>query len=411
MIMQALKKYGWAFIGLFAMLISVYFLSRQNISLNEIAGRLAALSWHHWVLAGFFTLVAYAALAGYDRIALRHLEQHHISWAFITLCSFTTYALSHFIGASAFSGALVRYRAYSSKGLSGGEIALLVAFCSFTFILGTLLLMGLVLTIRPDLIFLVYDGFSIHFSRGIGIFLLALVGLYILGSLLKLKPLKIGAKFQITYPRPHIVLQQLIIGPLELLGAAGIIYAVLPDAGNPGFITVLGVFLASFTATLLINAPAGGVGVLELIFIKGMPGMNETDVLAALAVFHLLYQIVPLILSLFIVAFFEGHQFFWRRKVRAYRRRMEEEKAVRRHAAAAEAQATEISASTASAAPADSVKVAAAEAGEKAETPPAEAANAAAAADETEAAAELAAAAEQTVKAAPQKAKAESPAF
>jgi len=373
MMMQALKKYGWAFIGLFAMLISVYFLSRQNISLNEIAGRLQNLSWHHWVLAGFFTLVAYAALAGYDRIALRHLGHHqNISWAFITLCSFTTYALSHFIGASAFSGALVRYRAYSSKGLSGAEIALLVAFCSFTFILGTLLLMGLVLALRPDLIFLVYGGFSLHFARGIGLFLLALVGLYVLGSLLRLKPLKIK-KFSLTYPRPQIVLQQLIIGPLELLGAAGIIYAVLPDAGNPGFITVLGVFLASFTATLLINAPAGGVGVLELIFIKGMPGMNETDVLAALAVFHLLYQIIPLIISLFIVAAFESHQFFWRRKIRAYRRRMEEEKAARRQQEA-EAEAAGLAAATADAVPAEPAKAAApaAEADAAAEPVPAE---------------------------------------
>ena len=71
---------------------------------------------------------------------------------FVALVSFTTYALAHNIGASVFSGALVRYRAYSTRGLSAAEVGLLVAFCSMTFTLGNLLLGGLVLMIEPDLI-------------------------------------------------------------------------------------------------------------------------------------------------------------------------------------------------------------------------------------------------------------------
>lgn len=315
MILQGLRKYGWTLIGLIAMLVSIYLLYNklQNISLEDVVLRLQALNFHHWALAIVSALLSYAALAGYDRIALHHLGKH-ISWLFITLCSFTTYALSHNIGASVFSGALVRYRAYSSKGLSGAEIAVLVAFCSFTFILGTIFLTGLVLILRPDVINLVYDGPSDRFIFAVGCCLLSVIGLYILGSLFRLRPLKITAKIQITYPRPRIVFQQLLIGPLELLGAAGIIYAALPEAGNPGFIVVLGVFLASFTATLLINAPAGGLGVLEIIFIKGMPDMNETDVIAALIVFRLLYLIIPLIVSVFIVAVFEAQQFIYRRR-------------------------------------------------------------------------------------------------
>src|SRR4029450_4018492 len=76
---------------------------------------------------------------------------HHISWLFVSVCSFTTYALSHNIGASVFSGALVRYRAYTSKGLSAPQVAVLVALCSFTVGLGTGRLGGVVLTIYPEL--------------------------------------------------------------------------------------------------------------------------------------------------------------------------------------------------------------------------------------------------------------------
>ena len=292
------------------MVVSIYILYHKlsAISFHDIVGRLEALSLHHWVLASFFSLLAYAALAGYDRIALQHLGKK-ISLLYIAICSFTTYALSHNIGASVFSGAVVRYRAYTKKGLTGVEIAILVGFCSFTFALGTILLSGFVLVVRPDIITLVHADMPRWLAITIGACMLGFVLLYMVGSLLQLKPLKIGKSFQISYPKFKIVIQQLIIGPLELIGAAGIIYATLPDAGNPGFIAVLGVFLASFTATLLSNAPAGGVGVLEALFMAGMPNMNPADVISALIVFRMLYLIIPLIISLFFVAMFEINQY------------------------------------------------------------------------------------------------------
>jgi len=308
------KKYIWPLIGIVAMLVSIRILMDRlsRISFDDVMARLGELNVQHWLLAIIFSVVAYAALAGYDRIALAHLGKK-ISWIFIAICSFTTYALSHNIGASVFSGAVVRYRAYSMKGLNGGEIAVLVGLCSFTFVLGTVLLSGLVLVVNPKIINLVHEEIPKWLSLTIGSVMLGLVALYILGSWLHFRPFKLG-KFRITYPRLNIVAQQLAIGPLELLGAAGIIYAVLPEAGNPGFVIVLGVFLASFSATLLSNAPAGGIGVLEAVFIAGMPGMDEADLLASLIVFRLLYLIIPLIFSLFFVALFEISQWSDRRK-------------------------------------------------------------------------------------------------
>ncbi|AQS41684.1 MAG: Hypothetical protein BHV28_09900 [Candidatus Tokpelaia hoelldobleri] len=312
--MTKYKKYIGSLIGVIVMVAACYFLYRNlsRISLADIIASISRVSNSQWGMAAFFALLAYIALAEYDRIALSYLGKK-LSWVYITLCSFTTYALSHNIGASVFSGAVVRYRAYSRKGLSNPEIAVLVGLCSFTFLLGVLLLTSLVLIVRPDIIHripLKYDipeGLAIF----IGCIISGFIALYVIGSIKGMKPLKIGSKFQLTYPRPGIVIQQLIIGPLELLGAAGIIYAVLPEAGNPGFLIVLGVFLASFSATLVLNAPAGGLGVLELVFTTGMAGMKEADVIAALIVFRLLYLIIPLIISLFIVGIFEASQ--WRK--------------------------------------------------------------------------------------------------
>ncbi len=140
--------------------------------------------------------------------------------------------------------------------------------------------------------------------------MLASVLLYIFGSWLRLRPLKIGS-FRLEYPRLSVVAQQLIVAPLELIGAAGIIYFALPEAGNPGFLIILGIFLVSFSAALISHAP-GGLGVLELVFLTGLPDMDQADVLAALIVFRLLYLLIPFAMSLVVVLVFEKSQFVLR---------------------------------------------------------------------------------------------------
>lgn len=308
--MKQIKEFLWPLIGLAAVIVSGYLLWKElrGVSMADLGASLGAIPAHQFLLAAASTLVAYAALAWYDRIALLHLGVKHISWLFVSVCSFTTYALSHNIGASVFSGALVRYRAYTAKGLSAPQVAVLVALCSFTFGLGTILLGGVVLTFKPDLLQRL-DGLlppvltNPTTARVIGLALLGVVALYVVGSVLHLKPLTIR-KFKLEYPRPQVMVRQLIAAPLELLGAAGIIYFALPEAGNPGFMVVLAVFLASFSAALVSHAP-GGLGVFEIIFLTAMPDIPKVEVLAALLVFRLFYLLIPFALAILVVLLFE----------------------------------------------------------------------------------------------------------
>lgn len=101
--MKRLKAYFWPAVGLAAIVLSVRALiyELRGLSLNEFIASFQAISIDSWLLAIASTLVAYAALAAYDKLALDHLG-HRISIWFITLCSFTTYALSHNLGASVF---------------------------------------------------------------------------------------------------------------------------------------------------------------------------------------------------------------------------------------------------------------------------------------------------------------------
>ena len=331
--MQKIKDFLWPIIGLVAVVLSTRALYTKlydeaashpevaarleqagwwpslKIIASVIGGKLAAIPTEGYILAFACTLAAYAALAWYDRIALIHLHKEKgISWLFVAACSFTTYALSHNIGASVVSGGAVRYRAYTSKGLTAAEVAVLVALCSFTFAYGTMILTGLVLLGEPQILTPLlkktpFEGLSLTTIRLVGAAILFLCALYVFGAWKKLRPLVIKG-FTLEYPRMEVVARQLVAAPLELIGAAGIIYFALPDAGNPGFFIVLGAFLLSFSAGLLAQVP-GGVGVMEAVFISVMPGVPATSVFAALLVWRLFYLIMPLALAIPVILLFE----------------------------------------------------------------------------------------------------------
>ncbi len=305
--MRRVQDIAWPIIGLGAVAASSWLLFKElrGLSYASLRDAFGSISPERWLLACASTALAYAALAWYDRIALLQLGRT-INWLFVGLTSFVTYAIAHNLGASVLSGAVIRYRAYSTRGLSMTEVGLLVAFCSFTFGLGAISLGGALLLLRPDLIER-FDGAPDWLGRASGMVLIAAPCLYMLGSLLHFPSFRMGG-FELTYPRPPVATRQLLAGPLELIGAAGIIFFALP-AANPGFIVVLGVFLAAFCLALVSHAP-GGLGVLEIAFLSGLPDAPQANVVAALLVFRLLYLIIPFIFSLAVVLVFERHR--WR---------------------------------------------------------------------------------------------------
>jgi len=301
------KHYFWPTVGVLAVIFCGWLLYKElrGLTWESLWDSFAAIPATHWALAVIATLVAYVALAEYDRIALIHLGRK-IDWMFVMIASFTTYSLSHNIGASLLSGTIIRFRAYGSRGLGAGEIAVLVGLTSFTFLLGAATLGGVSMVLRPEILQRYFDVPE-WMAIAVGALLLAVVGFYLAGSLFHFKPLTIGS-FHLYYPRPKVVIRQLIVGPLELLAAAAIIYFCLPAEGNPGFITVVGVFIASFSMAIVSHAP-GGLGVLEYVFLTGLEDMNQAQVLAALIIFRLLYLLLPFAAALVIVLVFERSEF------------------------------------------------------------------------------------------------------
>ena len=190
---KRVQDVAWPIIGLGAVAVSSWFLFKElhGLSFASLRNAIASIAPGRWLAALASTTLAYAALAWYDQIALEHLGRR-LSWRFVGLASFTAYAIAHNIGASVLSGAVIRYRAYSTKGVSAGEIGILVAFCSFTFALGVATLGGLLLLVRPDLVERV-PGAPLWVGEAAGLVLIAAPSLYVIGALLHF-PFREGCK-------------------------------------------------------------------------------------------------------------------------------------------------------------------------------------------------------------------------
>ena len=147
---------------------------------------------------------------------------------------------------------------------------------------------------------------SNYLFLSIGAAMLVLCALYVIGSWRHFKPVHFRS-VHIVYPRLPVVLRQLIAAPLELAAAAGIIYFVLPETGNPGFLVVLGAFMLSFSAGLLSQTP-GGIGVMEAVFLALLPSIPPSDTVAALLIWRLMYLMIPLALSVPLIVAFERLQ-------------------------------------------------------------------------------------------------------
>ena len=226
-----------------------------------------AIPPRRWALAALSTVVAYAALAWYDQIALAHLAPAPRLALRRRRSPSSPMRSAHNIGATVVSGGFVRYRAYS-QGPVGGRgrrhrrlhLAHLHPRRAADRRRRPADRARAAATLVPRA--------GPGRARAIVVALLSGLALHARQPL-HFRPLRV-AGFRLVYPRPPIAARQLIVGPIELIGAAGIIYFALPAATNPGFVAVLGVFLASFSAALLSHAP-GGLGVLELTFLKAMP--------------------------------------------------------------------------------------------------------------------------------------------
>src|SRR5271154_5279463 len=178
------RKIGWTRIGialsLTIIIVAAVVLYRilRDIDLDALVDALEATNWPTLIIAGLFVAGGYLTLTLYDLFALRAIGRSEVPYRIAALAGFTSYAIGHNVGASVFSGGAVRYRIYSTWGLSVVEVTKICFVAGLTFWLGNAAVLGLCVLGAPQPAADI-DQLPIWLNRTFAVVILAVLAAYI----------------------------------------------------------------------------------------------------------------------------------------------------------------------------------------------------------------------------------------
>jgi phosphatidylglycerol lysyltransferase len=268
---------------------ALHLLARE-VNYHQVRQYVQSISHARLLLAVLFTLSGYAVMTLYDRFALASIGRR-LSWRRVTLISFISYAFSNAVGMSLLVSGSIRYRFYIQNGLSTGEVAKVVLFCTTSFWLGLLALTGVTLLCVP-----LPSGLMLAAYRlPLGLLLTSLPLAWLAGGLIR-RPLRLW-RWRVSMPSVTTGVRQILVGALDWGLAAAVLYVLMPDELNNGFGHFLAIFVIAQIIGLISHVP-GGLGVFEAVMLAGFGATgNEAlaaPILGALAAFRVIYYLLPL---------------------------------------------------------------------------------------------------------------------
>jgi uncharacterized membrane protein YbhN (UPF0104 family) len=300
------KRIGWNRIGLAIsitiILVATIVLYRtlRTIDISDLADALQAIPRNDVIAAGVFVASGYMTLTLYDWFALSTIGRADIPYRIAALAGFTSYAVGHSVGVSALSGGAVRYRVYSRWGLTIVDVAKICFVAGLTFWLGNATVLGLGLLYEPSAATRL-DHLPPWINRLTAGAVVAALTCYLVW--VWRKPRVFGFHdWNVTLPSGPLTLVQIAIGIADLSCCALAMYVLLPDEPRMAFVSLAVVFVSATLLGFASAAPAGGLGVFDAAMFVALWQFEKEQLLAGLLVFRVLYYVVPLALSLCILA-------------------------------------------------------------------------------------------------------------
>ena len=251
-----------------------------------------------------FTAGSYFALTLYDMLALRVIGRT-VRYRIAALASFTSYTLSHNLGLSLITGGSARYRIYTAAGLSGSDVARIIANATLTFWSGIAALAGLGLATRP--VPLAVAGFviGIGVQRAIGVVLL--LGIAALIALAGRRRSLSLFGWTVPLPSRRTAIAMILVSSCDIAMASAALFVLVPGLAWGGFPAFFVGYALAIVIAALSHAP-GGIGVFEAVILLALPQVDRAGLAAALLVYRGCYYLLPLLISAAIMAFREGRR-------------------------------------------------------------------------------------------------------
>jgi phosphatidylglycerol lysyltransferase len=254
-----------------------------------------------WALlaAGLLTVLNFVVLGGYDALGVRYAGRP-LPVRRTALASFLGFSFSQALGFPLLTGAPLRFRLYTGWGLSAPEVARVVGFSTLTFWLGLATLAGGILVLAPGT-----AGGALGVPAGavlpVGVLLLALPAAWVGWATFVRRPLARGY----PAPAPAMASGQVVVGTLDWLLSASVLWVLLPAGHGMAVPLFLGIYLAAQLAGLLSHVP-GGLGVFEAVVLLALPPEVAVEAaVASLLVFRIVLYFSPLLVGATLLGVYE----------------------------------------------------------------------------------------------------------
>ena len=274
----------------------------QRINVADVFAQMRATPASTLALAAACAAGAFATLACYEVAVVRYVK-HCIGRAKPMVTALIAFPLGHAVGQAMLSGGALRYRMYTPAGFSATEVGATVLLANLPYGLA----FGLCLDLSLVLAATTLEPFFRISSEWL--FTLGCVGLakdfgYLLVVIARRRPIRLGG-WSVPLPTPAMTALQLLVGLVDVGLISSILYLLLPESAGIGYLPFLAVYLASVMAGVLSHVPAG-LGVLESMLLLLLPDVPPEQLLAAVLMYRVIYEIIPVLRALALWGAFEG---------------------------------------------------------------------------------------------------------
>ncbi len=237
------------------------------------------------------TAMSFAGLAYYDRFATQLVVPGAVAGVRAWWVGAVANAMSNTLGFHAVTGGALRYRFYRQDGLSAGQIARVTVVVGGCVMLGSVTVLVVALLMAPS---------AFAWGQWVGVIGAAvlIIGLYVLPAIVRRVRFKLG---DLPSFKRRVLAGPVLVGLVEAGAAIVALQVLLPADIAPNFVIFAAIVLGASLLGLLSHAP-GGVGVFEATVLSAFATHRHADVLAALLLYRLIYNLVPFSIAIIAVA-------------------------------------------------------------------------------------------------------------
>ncbi|MEP6502689.1 MAG: lysylphosphatidylglycerol synthase domain-containing protein [Betaproteobacteria bacterium] len=285
------RRRGGALLAVFALALGAgaFAFALHGVSLPALLQALLNQPPRQVAAALALTALSFACLAAYDAVGVRLVARRRVPMRLALLAGAAGSAVANTVGFHAMSGTAVRAHLYLPAGLKAGELARVVSMSWLSLVAGNMTMLAVAELLQAAST----ERAGPHLAIGLAL-AVALAGwLAWLGTGRRALTWR---RWRLPMPSARLALLLVAIGAVESATAIGALYVLLPPDLTPPF----GLFAAGCIAVVTLGVVAhtpGGLGVFEAGMIALLSGSGRHDLLAALLLYRLVYNLLPFALA------------------------------------------------------------------------------------------------------------------